>query len=410
MKLTNLDKENNTVEAQNMNSTHNQIQKPPSGEPHQRDMTPNPNVKRYMPVMPKKGIFNEWGAVLRHQDEMEREQERQEFQMNKVRQEEYRKSLENQIKYQQDQYVGMVSSHKGQDEEFVKDQWKREQKRIKKEESEVIRKKQHAVNIAKETMQNNQILRQQVQAVKQTENDVIRDQLIHSERQELKRMETQRATKKNNQTSMKHYLDQQTVMKNQQQHSLKSQDKIIAKLGIEKEEQEAKRRNEYFERLQKFQDRNDLKTQSLIKYMKDDPKSLAETRDKKMYLEGIAQEQKKWEMRDNEENKRRQHDTEVLKSNLNNQINERSNNQLVNKKMEQYYGQMLVNKDKQDYERELSEQQKFRNQQKVYFNSLNDQVRQATNRKRFSEMMTDQERKLNQKGTFQMIIFRYFCI
>lgn len=50
-----------------------------------RDMTPNPEQKRYMPVLPKKGVFNEWGAILRHQDEMEKEQERQEYAMNKVK-------------------------------------------------------------------------------------------------------------------------------------------------------------------------------------------------------------------------------------------------------------------------------------------------------------------------------------
>lgn len=55
-----------------------------SSEVLRRDMTPNPDLKRFMPVMPKQGIFNEWAAVLRHQDEMEREQERQEYVMNKV--------------------------------------------------------------------------------------------------------------------------------------------------------------------------------------------------------------------------------------------------------------------------------------------------------------------------------------
>lgn len=49
-----------------------------------RDMTPNPNAKRYLPVIPKKGVFNEWAAVMRHQDEMDREQERQEYALNKV--------------------------------------------------------------------------------------------------------------------------------------------------------------------------------------------------------------------------------------------------------------------------------------------------------------------------------------
>ena len=49
-----------------------------------RDMTPNPNAKRFMPVIPKKGVFNEWAAVWKHQDEMEKEQEKQEFALNKV--------------------------------------------------------------------------------------------------------------------------------------------------------------------------------------------------------------------------------------------------------------------------------------------------------------------------------------
>jgi len=84
--------------------------------------------------------------VLRHQDEMEKEQERQEHVMNKVilmivklykmRQEEYRKSLETQIKYQQNQYIGMVGSHKDQDQELVKSQWKIDQDRIKREAGE----------------------------------------------------------------------------------------------------------------------------------------------------------------------------------------------------------------------------------------------------------------------------------
>ena len=84
--------------------------------------------------------------MLRYQDEMEKEQDRQEHVMNKVilmiaklykmRQEEYRKSLETQIKYQQNQYIGMVGFHKDQDQELVKSQWKIDQDRIKREAGE----------------------------------------------------------------------------------------------------------------------------------------------------------------------------------------------------------------------------------------------------------------------------------
>jgi hypothetical protein len=49
-----------------------------------RNLTSTAAEKRYMPVMPKQGVFNEWGAILRHQDEMEIEQGRQEYALSKV--------------------------------------------------------------------------------------------------------------------------------------------------------------------------------------------------------------------------------------------------------------------------------------------------------------------------------------
>ena len=93
--------------------------------------------------------------------------------------------------------------------------------------------------------------------------------------------------------------------------------------------------------------------------------------------------------------RRKQHDLEVLKVGLNNQINEKLNNETVNRNMERFYGQQLRDKDNLDYEREKKEQQYMRDQQKTYFKSLNSQVREVTNRKRFEDMMTDQERQLN---------------
>lgn len=60
---------------------------------------------------------------------------------------------------------------------------------------------------------------------------------------------------------MKEFLDLQKNMKSMHEHEIKSQDKVIAQAGLEKEAHDEVRRNEYFERLQKFQDLNDQKTQ-----------------------------------------------------------------------------------------------------------------------------------------------------
>ena len=91
--------------------------------------------------------------------------------------------------------MGMLDSHKGQDKQFIDLQWKREQDRIKREEADVIQKKHHAIEMAKETIQKEQIKRKQHEAVMQAENDAIRNQLKQAEAQEIKRVETQRAIK-----------------------------------------------------------------------------------------------------------------------------------------------------------------------------------------------------------------------
>ncbi|CAI2386807.1 unnamed protein product [Moneuplotes crassus] len=364
---------------------------------NQRDRTPNPEPKRYMPVLPKKGVFNEWGAVLRHQDEMEKEQERQEYAMNKLKQEEYKRSLQSQIMNHQAQYVGMVGSHKNQDQEFVQNQWRAEQERVKREHAEDINKKNQAIELAKESLQKAQILKRKDQAVKFAEDQAIRDQLRRQEEEELQRVQTKRATKLMDQEKMKQFLNVQKSMRTQKENRLREDDKMFAKIGMEKEEQDSLKRNDYFKKLQRFQDINDKKTANLIKYMQSDPRVSAEERDKKMYLQGIKAEEKRWQKRDNDERVRKQHDMEVLKAGLSTQINEKKNTSLVNQRMEQFYGKQLKEKDEIELKKQQIEQENFRNQQRQYMKSLNSQSKEVNNRKRFEDMMTDQERILNNK-------------
>jgi hypothetical protein len=217
----------------------------------------------------------------------------------------------------------MIDNKNGMDKQFVQSQWKKEQEKWKSEQNKIIHKKQHAIDMAKESIQNNQIRKIQTETVKMAENTSIMNQLKKAEKEEIKRLETKRAIKLQNQTQIKQYLDLQKNMKVKHEVDLKLQDHQIAKFGLEKEENDYLKRNEYFEKLQKFQDQNDQKTQNFIKYMKADPKVIAEERDKKMYIDGMQQQEKKWKMRENEEKRRRDFDIETLKAGLNNQIIEK---------------------------------------------------------------------------------------
>mmetsp|Transcript_23955 Transcript_23955/g.36709 ORF Transcript_23955/g.36709 Transcript_23955/m.36709 type:complete len:88 (+) Transcript_23955:1288-1551(+) len=59
---------------------------PPGGSP----------FKRHLPVQQKEMVYNEWGAVIKHQDEMHQALKQSEFKRNKDLQLMYRHELDNQ--------------------------------------------------------------------------------------------------------------------------------------------------------------------------------------------------------------------------------------------------------------------------------------------------------------------------
>ena len=60
----------------------------------------SPPEKRKLPVKPKEKVFDEWAAVIRHQDELELLKKEKEAQNQKMQQNQYRELLEEQIKIQ----------------------------------------------------------------------------------------------------------------------------------------------------------------------------------------------------------------------------------------------------------------------------------------------------------------------
>ena len=50
--------------------------------------------KRHLPVKPKEKVFNEWGALLRHQDEIQDELEREDMRRRSTRMLMYKNELD----------------------------------------------------------------------------------------------------------------------------------------------------------------------------------------------------------------------------------------------------------------------------------------------------------------------------
>jgi len=124
-----------------------------------------------MPVHQKEEVFNEWGAVLKHQDEIDREMKRQQDEKYRERQKNYKKQLDM-------QYQEFVSKKKGSHSEAVK----REDQLLKAYQKDLEEKKRA------EEEKRNLVLSQQRAAAFESLNEV---NVMKKEQQTIQEMERQ---------------------------------------------------------------------------------------------------------------------------------------------------------------------------------------------------------------------------
>lgn len=68
------------------------------------------------------------------------------------------------------------------------------------------------------------------------------------------------------------------------------------------------------------------------------------------------------------------------------------------RRMDRYYGDLLKEKDQKDIEFEQDQKLKQRHKQRQLCQQLDQQTKHNINKNRFSDMMSDQERMMNDKG------------
>lgn len=121
------------------------------------------------------------------------------------------------------------------------------------------RKKRVAINTALQGMNELKLQKLNNLKVKQTENEALKHQINENSRIENERLKTERARKIANQANLKMYLLDQQRHRAEATSQERLADKKMAEVGIKKEEIDAQKRNDYFDRLHKFQqdaDRN----------------------------------------------------------------------------------------------------------------------------------------------------------
>jgi len=79
------------------------------------------------------------------------------------------------------------------------------------------------------------------------------------------------------------------------------------------------------------------------------------------------------------------------------QLQEKQETNLKTRRMDRYYGDLLKEKDQKDIEFEQDQKLKQRHKQRQLCQQLDQQTKHNINKNRFSDMMSDQERMMNDK-------------
>ena len=87
------------------------------------EMAPN-SIKRHLPVFEKEKVFNEWAAVIKHQDEIDREMRLLQAQKQRERQIKYKQDLDEQYNEFMSKKKGSLSSELKKEEELLNQQIK----------------------------------------------------------------------------------------------------------------------------------------------------------------------------------------------------------------------------------------------------------------------------------------------
>ncbi|CAI2360771.1 unnamed protein product [Moneuplotes crassus] len=362
--------------------------------------SPHPEI-RYLPIVPKKGVANEWAAILKLKDEKDKQKDRREKELIRHKQVEYRAELENQIKLQKsrsksnmDSYIADQNDRDHRNQVFEK--YGCEIGKAKKEIKclPLYKNKEKEVLIAKESMKEVQKRNQEKKAINKLENDQFKLAMLHNNRVETERMATKRAKKLLTQAQIRNTLDKQLESKRKALKHEKELDKKILGIGLKQEENKDLQRDLFFSRLRRMQDANISKTEKL---KANDVAKKAAEKDNKEFMKNIKSQEKKWEEQEKKDQQRKRQKMIEMQQGLNSQILKKANESKQNKKVDEMYGRMLKERDQIDLLREQEEKNQFRVQQKHLYKGLNDQNKLNSDKNRYEDMMSDQERRMNNR-------------
>ena len=242
---------------------------------------------RPLPVHEKECVFNEWGAVLKHQDEIDREIKRQQDDKLRERQKNYKMQLDMQYQEYLNKKKGAMSEISKKEDEMIRIQQKtlNEKQKLDEEKRNSLLNQQK--NDAYNSLNEMNSYKREQQSIKEMEKQMYYNRMKMQEEMEKQKRIEDKEKLKSDQINYSRILQIQQQSKLDKLNNDKLADKKFSEAEKRKIEKEEEQRNKFFEKLSKIQETNDIKQKKLQEYMEQDPKELRSKLDEANYLKNL---------------------------------------------------------------------------------------------------------------------------
>ena len=355
------------------------------------------NARRPLPINIRQKVFDEWGAIVKHQDEIDQEIKRLQANKRRERQLKYKEDLDQQHSEFIKRKKGALNEEQKKEEELRNLQIKQQHDRDAKADKDRMHKLEIMKNDALNTILKQQERKKYEENLKKLEIEK-HQQMTYDENRLFSRNKKKAKQSKFEKDSLYFkFLNQQQQEKNKRIQDEKIADVKFSQKEKEKLDNEEIERKKFFTKLQDIQNANDAKNKMLTKFMNQDDVFIKNQKEEQAFIRHIELENQKAIQK--EENARKNLYEQNMRNHkiLNDQLREKENKKIAQKRQEVLIAKKLT----EDIHKEevLKNQRELQNKQlkRSYYNELQKQIKLNNKKKAFSGLMTEHEKKVNER-------------
>jgi hypothetical protein len=243
---------------------------------------------RPLPLHTKEDVFDEWGAVLRRQDEIDSKIQQDNYDKMRLRQVNYKMELDKQFHEQQNKKKGAMGQLNKKEEDLLKYQERLVDQKIKQEDVQRNRMVLNQRSDALVGLNDLQTKKRQDQMMRDMERDMHKEKMLKDQMVQEKQRRSNIDKKKLEENEYHSMLGMQAKEKQMKLLQDKEADKHFAHAEAVKMNNDEDNRKKFFTKLKDIQDKNDQKHHSLLKFMQQDSAVSNAKRDEQNYIKDIA--------------------------------------------------------------------------------------------------------------------------